>query len=302
MTKPQCRVCGAEQDKQTVRAEHVYGSRGQHNFWQCARCELVYLFPVPTEQEEQFFYEQEFEKFMSARAAQDRDWTGAEAHIKSNQDHVKRRWEFIKQYAQPGKDILEVGCSSGFMMDDFKQKGLNPIGVEPSNKFLDFLKSRGHTAYPSMDALKTEKPEQKYDLIVHFFVLEHIRNTSVFLQEQIDLLKPGGVIIAEIPCVTDPLTSLYDIPAFEKFYWSIAHHYYFSPKSLSYILDRMGCKYKLLPDQRYDLSNHITWLMDGKPGGQGRYGNIFSEETIASYKKDLKDNWLCDTIFMYIFK
>ena len=115
-------------------------------------------------------------------------------------------------------------------------------------------------------------------------------------------LNEGGLIIAEIPSATDPLTSIYNIDAFERFYWSIAHHYYYTPESLKYILDKMELNYELIPEQRYDLSNHITWMTDGIPGGQSRFDNVFSEELTNRYKQDLKDNWLCDTIFLKVYK
>ena len=79
------------------------------------------------------------------------------------------------------------------------------------------------------------------------------------------------------------------------------HHYYYNPASVSYVLDKLGLKYEILPEQRYDLSNHITWMMDSLPGGQGRF-SIFSQETIATYKKDLMDNWQCDTMIVKIYK
>ena len=296
--KPICRSCRADTTKQMICADFVFGSRGEHNFWQCNECDLVYLWPIPSEEEEARFYAKEFEKYMSHRSAGERDWSGPEAHIKTNQDHVKRRLRFLEDDFALGKDILEIGCSSGFMMDAFKDAGLCPIGIEPSSLFLDFLKERGHVAFRSLDELQNSMEDKTFDLIVHFFVLEHIRDTEKFLSEQIELLKPNGKIIAEIPCVNDPLTSLYKIPAFERFYWSIAHHYYFSPRSLSYILSKLGYSYELIPEQRYDLSNHIVWLQDGKPGGQCKYNHIFSENTIESYKLDLMRNWHCDTIFL----
>lgn len=302
MEKPICRSCGADIIKQEIRANFVFGGKSDHKFWQCKECDLVYLWPVPTEEEDAHFYAKEFEKYMSSRVADGRDWSGPKAHIKSNQDHVKRRWKFLENDLAPGKDILEIGCSSGFMMDAFKQAGLNPVGIEPSQVFLDFLKKSGHTAFASLDELKKETDNKKFDLILHFFVLEHIRDTESFFREQIELLKPNGKIISEVPCVNDPLTSFYKIPAFEQFYWSVAHHYYFSPKSLSYILNKLGCEYELLPEQRYDLSNHLVWLQEGKPGGQGRYNHIFSESTVKSYKKDLIRSWHCDTMFVVLKK
>ncbi|MBN4080841.1 class I SAM-dependent methyltransferase [Caldithrix abyssi] len=298
---PICRSCKAPKINQEVRAEFVYCGKDEHKFWHCSHCDLVYLWPVPTLIEEKRFYTKEFEKFMEIRSGEDRDWSGPEEHIKTNQDNVIRRMKFMEGDIKNNLDVLEIGCSSGFMMDAFREAKMNPIGIEPSGGFTDFLKNRGHIFYPDIETLKEINPNMKFDLIVHFFVLEHIRDTKQFIQEQLNLLKEGGVIIAEVPCVNDPLTTLYDIIAFEKFYWSIAHHYYFSPKSISYILDQLECKYKLIPEQRYDLSNHFVWMQYGKPGGQGKYSNVFSNNTIKSYKNDLKNNWFCDTFFLYIY-
>ena len=196
--------------------------------------------------------------------------------------------------------MLEIGCSSGFMLDAFKKSNLECYGVEPSGEFLDFLIKKGHLAYETLEDLK-KNTSVTFDIITNFFVFEHIANPFVFLEEMYSLLNEDGVIICEIPSSTDPLTSLYNIPAFEKFYWSIAHHYYYNPKSLTYIMKKLGYHFELIPEQRYDLSNHITWMMDGKPGGQNRF-QIFSPQTLASYKKDLIDSWTCDTIFLKIYK
>lgn len=300
-TVPNCRLCQASPDQQRVRADTVYGGEDFHKFWQCDRCDAVYLFPVPSEKEEARFYREEFEKFMSGRSGEDRDWSNAEAHIKSNQDHVARRWKFLLPYIKPEMDILEIGCSSGFMLNAFREENLKCVGVEPSGQFIKFLHSNGYEAYQKLEELKKSQTGP-FDLVVHFFVLEHIRNPFLFFEETFAFLKPGGKIIAEIPCVNDPLTSVYNIPAFERFYWSVAHHFYYSPKSLQYVLDKLGLEYEMIPEQRYDLSNHVTWMMEGKPGGQGKYSHVFSSELIEKYKDDLKSNWICDTIFLSISK
>ena len=112
----------------------------------------------------------------------------------------------------------------------------------------------------------------------------------------------GGQMIFEVPCVTDPLVELYKVPSFDKFYWSFAHHWYYSKKTLGNLLDRVGLRYDLMPEQRYDISNHMWWMSEGKPGGMGKYSHVFSEETEKSYREDLKRAWLCDTIVAKIYK
>jgi SAM-dependent methyltransferase len=296
-----CRLCGANKENQTIRAEYVFGGRKDQKFWHCNNCDVVYIYPEPSVAEEELFYKKEFENFMSTRSGKERDWSNAKAHVQTNQDQVKRRRKFLKPFLMPEANILEIGCSSGFMLDAFRREGLNCVGVEPSGEFIGFLHSNGYEAYESVELLKKNRHDL-FDLVVHFFVFEHIRNPIQFLVDNLKLLKPGGKIIAEIPCVNDPLTSIFSIEAFEKFYWSVAHHFYYSPKSLKFVLDKLDLKYELIPEQRYDLSNHITWMTEGIPGGQGKYNHVFSKQLNDQYKKDLKEKWLCDTILLVINK
>jgi SAM-dependent methyltransferase len=295
---PKCRICQSDESNQHVRAPHVFGGEGTHQFWECDDCSAIYLNPIPSMEDEKRFYVQEFEKFMSTRVGDHRDWSNAEIHKKTNQDQVKRRMPFLQEHVQKGMDLLEIGCSSGFMLDAFRDTGVNCVGVEPSGEFSEFLEQSGHSVVCDM----SELTNQKFDVITHFFVFEHIRDPYKFLKDSYELLKDGGVMICEIPCANDPLTSMYDIEAFEKFYWSIAHHYYYSPQSLSYVLDQLGYRYELVPEQRYDLSNHMTWMLDGKPGGQGRFTGHFGEDVLTAYRKQLIDTWQCDTIFFYVWK
>ena len=282
-----------------MRAEHVFGGDGRRRFWECASCGGIYLHPALTPDEERLFYAKEFEKFMASRAGAERDWSNAERHVATNQDQLRRRWPFLERFVAPGKAVLEIGCSSGFMLDGFRAAGMQCTGIEPSDVFIDYLRGRNYEVFSSLDELEADGT-RRFDLIVHFFVLEHIADPRDFFRRQLALLKPGGTIVAEVPSATDPLTSLYTIPAFERFYWSIAHHYYYTPRALGAVLDTLGLKYRLLPEQRYDLSNHVVWMTEGKPGGQGRFDGIFSPALIEQYKRDLKAAWRCDTIMLEV--
>lgn len=293
-----CRICESENEYLSIRADYVFGGNDDDKFWHCKNCDVIFLYPIPSIEEEKFFYLKEFEKFMSKRVGDHRDWTNAEKHKTTNFDQVLRRMKFLNEYIKPGTEILEIGCSSGFMLDEFKKKGANCWGVEPSGEFGEFLSKSGHEYVEDISELS----EKKYDLITHFFVFEHMRDPFEFLKTTQKMLKTNGVHICEIPCYEDALTSLYKIPAFEKFYWSKAHHYYYNFKSLEFILKKLNYKFKLVPEQRYDISNHITWLQDGVPGGQGKYNDYLSIETREAYRKSLIDSKKCDTIFLYIWK
>ena len=235
---------------------------------------------------------------MSSRVGDHRDWSNADKHKETNQDQVARRLPFLEEYLSSGADILEIGCSTGFMLDAFKSRGLNCIGIEPSGAFSDYLETQGYEIYQDIKYIN----KKNFDIITSFFVFEHMRDPFQFLSDSYSLLKEKGVIICEIPCANDPLTSVYNIKAFESFYWSIAHHYYYTPKSLSFILEKLGYKYELVPEQRYDISNHMTWMQEGKPGGQAKYSDIFGKELVDSYRQNMIETWICDTVFLYVWK
>ena len=153
-----------------------------------------------------------------------------------------------------------------------------------------------------MEQLEKELPHKKFDLIMHFFVLEHISDPFDFLSKQINLLNEGGKIIFEIPNSADALFSIYDIPAFERFYWSVAHPWYFNEKSLNYLLNKLNLNYEIIRDQRYDLSNHLIWARDGKPGGMGRFTDKLGKNIEKIYKNELIKTGYCDTLIGVISK
>ena len=291
-----CPLCFFEQQNPTKVASKIYGDKTKKRvFFLCKNCDVRYLFPKLNSKEEKLFYQKEFESFMNDRDGKSSGWLKAGKHVKQNRATFKRRLEYIKPYLSASASILEIGCSSGFMLYPFLKKGHDCIGIEPSGVFGDYVKKRGIKVYDSLKKLIYKK-KKKFNLIFHFFVLEHISDPIKFLKDQLLILKKGGKIIFEIPNVAEPLHSLYKIPAFENFYWSIAHHWYFSEKSLKFLLSKIGKPYKIILDQRYDLSNHMIWARDGKPGGMGYFKKILGSDVESNYKKSLIKSRTCDTL------
>ncbi len=292
-----CPLCKSKYSKKhIVVSKKVYGDKkNKRAFYHCNNCDVRYQFPSLTPTEESKFYKNEFEKFMEKRVGKKMSWTNVNNHILNNQDTFKRRYQYIKKYLNTKKKILEIGCSSGFMLLPFKNKGYDCTGIEPSGFFNKFLKKKKIKVYPTLDDLK-KKETKKFDLIWHFFVLEHVSDPINFLKDQISLLKKGGKIIFEIPNVADALHTKYIIKEFENFYWSIAHPWYFSKKSLKYVFKKVGKKSKIFLDQRYDLSNHFFWIKEGKPGGMGKFTKIIGQDLEKFYKKELIKSGNCDTL------
>jgi 2-polyprenyl-3-methyl-5-hydroxy-6-metoxy-1,4-benzoquinol methylase len=189
--------------------------------------------------------------------------------------------------------LLEIGCASGYFLFEVKDKVKNVTGVELTKEYAIYARSKGLDVKNSLD----EVPDNSYDLIFMFHVLEHIDDPINFLKEIKNKLKHNGRLIIEVPNVDDILVSVYKIKGHLDFYWEIAHNYYFSKTTLGNVITSAGYKYEIFPLQRYDLSNHMNWMLTGKPGGQGRFDNIFTQSLLDEYEKTLKNKFLCDTIY-----
>tara|TARA_B100001093_G_scaffold500422_1_gene550865 strand:- start:96 stop:998 length:903 start_codon:yes stop_codon:yes gene_type:complete len=293
-----CTLCKAGKHKQSVITSNVYG-RKNSAFFKCDNCQVIYQYPQLSEKEEKFFYKKEFEKFMEDRAETKNVWLNTKNHIDSNHETKIRRNKYLKKFISKNKlNILEVGCSSGFMLFDFIKAGHNCSGIEPSGVFSKFLKTKNIKLYEN---IKQIRRNDKFDLLFHFFVLEHIRNPLKFLKDQIKILKKNGKIIFEIPCYEDALYKIYDIPEFERFYWSVAHPWYFNFFSLEYLLKKTGKEFKIIKEQRYDLSNHLYWMKFKKPGGMHFYSDKIGKKIEEEYKKNLISKGYYDTLVGVIY-
>jgi len=220
-----CPLCQAGTERQNVVTRHVFGGKPAHAFYHCDKCSVSYLYPGLTPEEESRFYAAEFSKFMTSRAGDQAGWEEPEKHVTSNEWMRKRRMKYLRPNLPRTGKILEIGCSSAFMLYPLVEEGYECVGVEPSGVFGEFVKAKGLDCYDKFeDLLASAEYKGGFDVIMHAYVLEHISNPFKFLSDQLEILKPNGSLIFEIPNAADALITIYDIPAFERFYWHVGHH------------------------------------------------------------------------------
>ena len=98
--------------------------------------------------------------------------------------------------------IMEIGCSSGFLIRDLVNSfpGAVIIGADVVKEPLYQL-ARDLPGVPLLrfDLLRCPLPDQSVDVLIMLNVLEHIEDDFGALQKAFNLLKPGGVLIIEVP-------------------------------------------------------------------------------------------------------
>jgi ubiquinone/menaquinone biosynthesis C-methylase UbiE len=116
---------------------------------------------------------------------------------------VWKETEFLfDDYVMPGDKVLDLGCGNGRFFEFLKDKDIDYIGVDFSEKLIEIAKEK----YPKIkfqvaDALNLPFPNNYFDKIYSIAVLHHIPSEEFrmqFLKEARRILKPNGFLILTV--------------------------------------------------------------------------------------------------------
>jgi hypothetical protein len=194
-----------------------------------------------------------------------------------------------------GRSILDIGCGAGGFLSTVKN-GVRNYGIEVDEAARDFSLSTGLSVFAHIDEMASKDLDQ-VRIVTLFHVLEHIPEPFEFLTSLLGELPNAELLVVEVPCSEDPLLTVLENEAATRYlYWS--HHCHLhSARSLRLLLDRVHPNAEVLRVQRYGLANHLGWLHDGRPGGDGRYSWASSEDLNNAYRASITAIGLSDTLW-----
>ena len=122
--------------------------------------------------------------------------------------------EILKQISWKSKNILDVGCGTGFFAYNAAKKGANVLGIDFSEEAIEIAKSQYSHRNLDFKMIDIDKITEKFDVIVSNGTLEHLDDPLKTLQLFKKHLNPKGCIIISSPNWTNPrgyilLTLLY---------------------------------------------------------------------------------------------
>ena len=132
--------------------------------------------------------------------------------------------------------ILDIGCATGALLVELKDRGWAVRGVEISGPQAEYCRKQG-LEVSNLPLEKNNFPPQSFDVILASHVIEHVNNPFDFVLEVQKLLKPGGRFYITTP----------NIGGFQaRFFgsrWRSAifdHLYLFSVRTLCMLLEKAG--------------------------------------------------------------
>ena len=99
----------------------------------------------------------------------------------------------------PESRVLDVGCGTGGMMRTMQGLG-RFTGLDSSPKAADFARRRSGNPVEVGDATALPFADDSFDGVTALDVLEHVPDDAAAAREIRRVLKPGGTLIATVPC------------------------------------------------------------------------------------------------------
>ena len=114
--------------------------------------------------------------------------------------------KLMKEHIKKGSKFLEIGCGGGKFLVYFSQQfncdvtgiDFSPVGCQLAKKNLELSGLFGTVVYEDVFNCRTIS-KQSFDVVFSGGFIEHFDNTELVLARHIDFLKPGGLLVIELP-------------------------------------------------------------------------------------------------------
>ncbi len=102
------------------------------------------------------------------------------------------------EFAPHARDVLDLGCSVGYVLEAARRVGLRGVGLDTSPFAVQACRERGYEAQEgTLEALPFA--DGSFDVVTAKHVLEHTERPLPSLAEIRRVLRPGGVLLVIVP-------------------------------------------------------------------------------------------------------
>lgn len=221
----QCPSCANQEFQNWLEGVDRFNRRNErYQLVRCASCSLVWLQNAPQPTEMGQHYGPSYDRLI----------------IEAGETSPER-WEARRRVLarfKSGGALLDLGCSSGAFLKTLKGQAWDLYGIEMSENAARMAEARSGAKVFVGDIMEAPFPEQSFDAITCFDVLEHVYEPKKVMERVFRLLKSGGVFYVYIPNIDSGEARL-----FGSYWYGLElprHLSHFSPDSLRHLGKSIG--------------------------------------------------------------
>lgn len=221
-----CSLCGSK--NYTKLYPHYYP-----RLVQCQACGLIYTNPRMKKSGLKKLYTKTYFQNTNSSVYGYDNYLADEVKIRKT---AQRRLNKIEKFKSPGK-LLDLGCATGFFLDEARKNGWKVSGVEISAFAANYAQEKLKLPVQNKDLFAAHFKPKSFDVITMWDVIEHIPQPAKTVQKLTSYLKDDGLLVFATPDVGS-------LPArLTKYRWigyklSDEHLSYFSLETLTELLKK----------------------------------------------------------------
>lgn len=196
------------------------------NLLECKNCKFVFVFPIPSIQTQEKYYEESHKRGLYRIHSDDDKFMRKKLN--------KNRFDEIKKF-NPKGNLLDIGCAAGFFLDEANQNGLECYGIELSDEAVKKAKMNHKNIFQGY-LEQAQYPENFFDIITMYDIIEHVVDLDSIFKEICRITRPGSLLVISTPDI-----SSWHAKLMGKNWGMITpqeHLFYFSPQNMKIFLKK----------------------------------------------------------------
>ena len=188
-----CPWCQSEKAHTHLSLKDYFLTQEPFEIMVCEDCGLLYTTPKPSDEKlgdyyksDEYYSHQENKKGFIPRVYET---------VKSV--NLKHKIAIATQGKEPGR-LLDIGCGVGDFLHFAEQNGWQCTGAEPSEDAASIAKKRIKAEIMLPKDLE-KLPDESFDVITMWHVLEHVSDLQWQVNQLNRLLKKGGRLVVALP-------------------------------------------------------------------------------------------------------
>lgn len=193
MNKIKCPWCDSEKTQIHLWLKDEFLTHEEFQIHECLHCGLLFTEPRPDKDKIGAYYKSN--EYYSHQ--ENKKGFVPKLYERIKTINLKHKYKIATTGLKIGK-MLDIGCGVGDFLHTAEQRGWKCMGVEPSEDATTIAKKRIKAEITSSEDLE-QIPDETFDVITMWHVLEHIDNLQWQISQLQRLIKKDGRIVIAVP-------------------------------------------------------------------------------------------------------
>lgn len=295
ITRINCPCCGSIDIKKVLTCIDYTVSNEIFDIWECNECTVRFTQNIPNQEAIGSYYKSD--AYIS--------------HSDTEKGLVNKIYKIARGYTldwkmklmkqnlsntSKSRSLLDIGAGTGAFLHKAITEGWLVTGLEPDEGARKTSRDK-YDIQPEEPAKLFELPDQAYDAVTMWHVLEHVHQLHEYMDQIKRVLKMDGVALIALPNYTSGDAEAY--AAYWAAYDVPRHLYHFSPAAMRKLVEQHGMKLESFKPMWLDAF-YIAMLSEGYKNGKS---NLIAavKNGLGSNLHALKNNSICSSL-VYIIR